>query len=245
MRFCLKITILCIALSVLTQSQGQNRHEKLKTFQTQVTIETPKSQYLSREPVWIQIDIRNLLSHGPMLIGQPLHSLFHIQDENGFEFEPHTLQTSSYSLRRMNTGERIAQKINVIRNFFRLGRRHPYLPPGKYKITFYWKEEGHHPVSSNVLHIEISAPHDMEKKAFKLINAGDTHFRLQEISKSDAQYLELVKKYPESVYAPQALELILRNHTGSFGKTHQEMKHNVLKKLLENYKSADQIVLEN
>jgi hypothetical protein len=217
MRFDRVTVIICLFFS-LTRSPGQISHDFLKTFQTQVTIETGKDHYLCREPVWIRIDIRNMQSAGPNLVGQSLHAFFHIQDANGFEFEPQAMHPSSYPLRRMKSGERISKKINVIRNFFKLGRRHPYLPPGKYGIVFQWREKGYHPVSSNIIHIEISDPQNLEKKAFELINAGDNHFRLHEISKSDEQYLKLVQRYPGSVYAPQALELVLRNHAGSFGK---------------------------
>jgi hypothetical protein len=60
-------------------------------------------------------------------------------------------------------------------------------------------------------------------------------YRLKKLTESDARYEELVQKYPESMYAAQALELIFRNHLNQYGTHHREIRIKMARRLLEQY----------
>ena len=81
----------------------------------------------------------------------------------------------------------------------------------------------------------VSNPEGQEYKALKLLNDGDRMYRLKKLKESDARYEKLVQKYPESMYAAGALELIFRNHLQRYGTHHREIRNKTAKRLLEQY----------
>ena len=122
---------------------------------------------------------------------------------------------------------------------YRLGKRDPYLVPGDYTVVFVWEEPGYEPIRSDAVNIRVMDPKGREGHALRLLNEGDTHYRLGRIRKSDANYERLVQRYPESVYAAPALEVIFRNHQDGMDRVHQSRRLDSAIKLINDYADCD------
>lgn len=209
--------------------------QKLKTFDTKITIWTEKEQFYTRQPVCVSIKIENRGLVGPCLMEVRLEPHFVIKDGEGNRLDfSRPVDKSSFGP-RLKPGDVVLKEVNIIKTFFRLGKRDPYLIPGEYIVTFMWEESGYEPLVSNTVSIIIADPAGDELKALNLLNNGDMKFRLKELKESDECYDKLVEKYPNSIYATNALELKLRNHENRYGAEHLEIRIKVAKRLLENY----------
>jgi len=209
--------------------------QKLKSFNTKITIWTVKEQFYTRQPVCVSIKIENGGMIGPCLLHVRLESHFVIKDSEGNRLD-FSRPVDKYSFgTRLKPGDVLLKEVNIIKTFFRLGKRDPYLIPGEYVVTFMWEESGYEPLVSNTVSVTITDPVGEELKALKLLNTGDMKFRLKELNASDECYDKLVEKYPNSIYAANALELKLRNHENRYGAEDLEIRIEVAKRLLENY----------
>ena len=208
-------------------------------FDTEISIWTEGERFYARRPVWVFIRIINRGALGPRIAGIPLLSHFVILDAEGnrlsMEPRPDDLQNSA----QMRAGAVIEQKVNIAKSYFVLGQRDPYIPPGRYEIQFTWEEPEHDPLVSNTVNIIISNPKDDELDALKLLNEGDKMYRLKKTKASDACYEQLVERFPNSMYAADALDLVFRNHLGRPGAYHREVRMRTAKRILENYPDSE------
>jgi hypothetical protein len=133
----------------------------------------------------------------------------------------------------------LEERINIITPFYRLGKRDPYLVPGDYDVVFIYESQGYEPVRSNTVSVCVRDPRGREGRALELLNEGDTQYRLGEIRKSDGCYERLVRKYPESLYAPSALELIFRNHDDRMGPEHRAIRLHAAVRLIDGYRHSE------
>jgi len=207
----------------------------LKSFNTTIQIRTQEDRFYTRQPVWVTVCIENKGTNGPGLVNVPLDKQFIMEDSQGNRLPVNVDRGESGSSRRMRSGEIIENKVNVIRTFYLLGKRDPYLPSDEYTVIFHWEEEGYRCLSSNKISIVVTDPKGDEFKALNLLNNGDRHYRLKQLEKSDECYLKLVEKYPESMYAANGLELIFRNHLNRYDGEHQAIRIKTAKRLLEEY----------
>ncbi len=217
---------------------GQGQVAGQVFFRTQVFIEMGKKDFLVRQPVWINIRIVNEDEEGPRLLNCPLSRFFVIQDKTGNRFYPETESGAVSDYQRLPEGEK-RDRVNILSSYFRIGARSPHLNPGFYRVWFEWNEPGREPLLSDTLTFNVIHPEGEDKKAFGLLQKGDNQYRLKNIEESDAFYQRLVEKYPHSVYAAPALELLLRNHINRFGAEDRRVRERTVKKLFEEYPDAD------
>lgn len=210
----------------------------LKSFHTTIQIWTQEDRFYTRQPVWVKIRIENKGTDGPGLVNVPLDKQFVMEDSRGNRLPVNVDREEPGSSRRMRSGEIIENRVNVIRAFYMLGKRDPYLPPDEYTVVFRWEEEGYQCLSSNKISIVVTDPKGDDFKALNLLNNGDRHYRLKQLDKADECYLKCVEKYPESIYAANGLELIFRNHLNRYDGEHQAIRIKTAKRLLEEYPNS-------
>ena len=227
----------CIFLSIIwvwTTAGGQH----LRRFDTKVELRTEKTSVITRQPIWVNIRIQNGTRPGPKIDGRALEKHFIIREKNGLILNPAS-EGSESGIYPMEPGSLLEARINIITPYYRLGKRDPYLVPGDYTVVFVWEEPGYEPIRSDAVNIRVMDPKGREGHALRLLNEGDTDYRLGRIHKSDANYERLVQRYPESVYAAPALELIFRNHQDGMDRVHQSRRLDSAIKLINDYADCD------
>ena len=206
-----------------------------RTFDAVITLSLPASQFYVRQPVWLSIRVVNRGTVGPHIVNRPWTQYCFVLDSQGNRLSLDTPAEESVPISRVKPGEVMEKHINLVRPYFLLGKRDPCLPPGRYSVYFHWNEVGYESLTSDTITFLVSNPKGQEYKALTLLNEGDRMYRLKKFKEFDARYEELVQKYPESMYAAGALELIFRNHLNRYGTHHREIRIKTARRLLEQY----------
>lgn len=205
------------------------------SFDTKVEIVVIQERVFTRQPVWVNLRILNRSGEGPRIGGIPFETIFQITDSEGNRYGPVASFESQSTGPRMKPGELRAERVNIIKPYYRLGKRDPYLMPGDYRASILWTEDGYEALVSNTVRFKVEDPEGDEYDALQLLNDGDTKYRLKRQRQSDAAYEKLLRKYPRSLYAPNALMLLLRNHAGRYEADDKKMRIRAAKQLLEEY----------
>ena len=229
----------CMGISLLVAVSRINGQDADPAFKTRVTLRPQRTGFYTRTPVWIFIRIENNDPDGPRLVNCPLDDHFFISDEAGNPLSLGSPQNRCRSGRRMQLGEVLEDSGNVSKSYFVIGKRDPFLPPGRYRVQFQWLEPGHALLASDPVTFQVSDPKGDEKKALRLLHLGDRHYRLKELKASDDCYRKLVEKYPHSMYAANALELLFRNHKNRYHREDAHIRMHTAKRLLEDYPEAE------
>jgi outer membrane protein assembly factor BamD (BamD/ComL family) len=173
----------------------------------QIRIWADKNEYLTREPIFIHYEVKNITDSTIALNFRGLKDYFVIEDQDGRRFgsrlatyyavvNPNSLKPDASYYER----EEISDRYGLMEQ----GEYSCYikLPPGPYSPSPETK--------SNLIKVEVKAPKGDEKKTLDLFLEAE---RLKWSPDKDpekralgfSKYLELVDKFPTSVYAPKAL----------------------------------------
>jgi len=220
--------------SLFTQPQ-------LKTFDTKIKIKTEKEVYLTLEPIWISISIKNKDKTGPKIPRSSLDERLYILNSKGKQIQ--SLIVSSFSdVSPMSQGELIEESRNILPAFGSegeiLGR---YLAPDVYRIKFLWRQSGYNPIFSNEINITVKVPTGEERNAMEVLEKGIEKRMEKNIEEADKDFYELVNVYPNSVYATRSLRYIMLNHAYREGIEHDEKRMLAAKMLLEKYPDNEYI----
>jgi hypothetical protein len=174
--------------------------------QLEIRIWTTKDVYLALEPVVVGFEVKNVgdtnfTIHGDL---DAVKQFFHITNDKGKNYH-NTLLVSYFGTSSLQPGESYKDSEEI-------GSRYGVTGPGIYTCFL---EVQHH--KSNILKFKIIEPEGDEKKALDLYLEAD---RLHWCNDKDPvkfkrafyKFLELAEKYPNSVYAPQALRWALFGH---------------------------------
>ncbi len=220
--------------SVFTQPQ-------LKSFDTKIKIKTEKKVYLTLEPIWISISVKNKDKTGPKMPRSSLHHYLYILNSKDKRIE--SLMTTFYGeISPMSSGELIEDVRDILPAFGSegeiLGR---YLAPDIYRIKFLWRQGGYEPLFSNEIQVTVKEPTGEERNAVEVLEKGIEKRMEKNIEEADKDFYELVNVYPNSVYATRSLRYIMLNHAYREGIEHDEKRMLAAKMLLEKYPDNEYI----
>jgi TolA-binding protein len=227
--FLKSISIIFIILLTTLFSQAS---EKLH-----LRIWTDKNEYVTREPIIVNYEIKNISDTTVVLNFLALGMFFDIKDQHGKGYANKLHFSFGFAYRdSLKPGESYKSEEDV-------SDRYGVISPGEYtcflknpkgsKKNIFMSPEA----KSNIIKIKVTAPKDDEKKALDLYLEAQ---KLDWCKDKDPnkweqafyKYLELAEKYPKSVYAPLSL------YTALF-RAHVIKDKNVVisvcKNLIENY----------
>ena len=218
-----------IILVVLLASVVSKSSEKL-----QIKIWTDKNEYLTREPIIVNYEVKNIADRTVRLNFLALSMYFDIKDQDGkgypnklylsFGFAyPDSLKPSeSYE-----SGENITDRYGVVF-------------PGEYTCSL---NNPSPEAKSNVITIKVKDPKGDEKKALNLyLEAEKLKYTKDKDPKKRElgflRYQELADKYPKSVYAPLSLASARGVYRYSINLEERRKIIPVCKRLIENYPNS-------
>jgi hypothetical protein len=195
------------------------------SFPFQIKVTSSKGFYLSREPILINYEVKNLSDSAICLVFDEITEYFNIKDQLGRGYS--NIGTADYA-----SCTDTLKPDQIFKGYVDLKSRYRVLQSGDYTcyVDFYGSK-------SNVLTIKVKDPTGDEKKALDLyLEAQKLDWTRDKDARKWEQafykYLELVEKYPNSVYAPLALDDALY-------KAHVIKDKNIVisvcKNLIENY----------
>jgi TolA-binding protein len=199
----------------------------------EIRIWSDKVEYLTREPIFVHYEVKNR-GNSPIILSFGLFGeYFKITDEKGHSYA--NMLLGEYALTdtlQANKSYKSKEKISG---------RYRVVNAGEYTIVMETPQGGVSPETrSNTLKIEVKNPAGEEKKALDLyLDAQKLDWNKekdpQKWEQAFYKYLELVDKYPKSVYAPMCL------YTALF-KAHVIKDKNIVlsvcKRLIENYSES-------
>jgi len=199
----------------------------------QLRIWTDKEVYLTREPIIVHYEVENISDKLIQMNFFELGFLFKIKDQEGRSYNPQS--SADYAFAYPDTlkpGESYKSSITHTTSLD-IVDRYRIISPGKYTCFL---ENPLPEAKSNIIRITVKDPKGKEKKALDLYwDAQKLRCKAKDPDKCEQafyKYLELVEKYPKSVYAPMSL------YTALF-KAHVIEDKNIVisvcKKLIENY----------
>jgi len=211
----------------------------------EIKIWTDKSEYLIREPVFVHYEVKNITDSTIALNFRGLKEYFVIKDKDDRTFRNRL--TSFYAVLNPNSLKPNAsyhdrEEISARYGMMELGEYSCYiqLPPGPFSPSAETK--------SNLIKIKVNVPKGEEKKALDLFLEAETlkwspDKDPEKRALSFFKYLELVDKFPTSVYAPKALRSAWGVYIYSKDLKERRKIIPVCKKLIESYPNSYYFVL--
>jgi tetratricopeptide (TPR) repeat protein len=234
------IGIVSLILTVVFVSSSLQASEKL-----QIRIWTDKIEYLTREPVFVHYEVKNITDSSISLNLMGLSDYFLIKNQDGREFDNRLL--SYYAVMNPNT----LKSSETYSDEEEISDKYGLIEPGEYSC-FIQMPPGHFSPSpetkSNLLKIKIKEPEGVEKEALELFLEAE---KLRWVSDKDttkialgfSKYLELVDKYPGSVYAPKSLRTAWGTYTYSKSPDDRRKTIPVCIRLIEKYPNSHYFIL--
>ncbi len=209
----------------------------LASEKLQIRIWADKNIYLVYEPIIVHYEIKNL-GDSTFTVYETfdgLKGMFKIKNENGKDY--FSMMINDYA------SPSVLQPDSSYQGCEEISDRYGVTDSGKY-ICFL-------PVSgsqSNVLKIKLIVPEGNEKKSLNLyLEAEKLHWCKDKDPEKwklgFLKYLEVVEKYPHSVYAPKALSSASLIYLFSNNKEDKRKIIPVYKKLIENYPDSSLFAL--
>jgi hypothetical protein len=200
-------------------------HRACAQGQLEIRIWTEKEVYFSHEPIFVHFELKNVgdSSFAVSATFDYVKELFHITNDKG--------RRCLNTLLGFYCGNSILQPGESYKDSEEIGSRYGVTGPGIYTCFL---EVQHH--KSNILKFRIIEPEGDEKKALDLYLEADNLLWCNDkdpvkFKRAFYKFLELVEKYPKSVYAPRALRLaVLRSEI-----VDKPVLISVCKKHIENY----------
>lgn len=204
-----------------------------------------KNEYLIREPIFAHYEVENITDSTIVLNPRALKDYFVIKNQDAQRFDsrlatyyavmnPNSLKPNASYCDR----EEISDRYGVMQQ----GEYSCFLqmPPGPFSPSPETK--------SNLIKIKVNAPKGDEKKALELFLEAE---KLKWTPDKDpeeravgfSKYLELVDKFPTSVYAPKALRSAWGVYIYSRNLEERKKIIPVCKKLIESYPDSYYFVL--
>jgi hypothetical protein len=188
-------------LFYLSSAMGQRGGELGKPAELQAELRLYKTEYLLREPIWINIKVTNIGKEDGWFYFNSRMGLV-IQDAKGKKY-PCNVQASQFPV-TIKVGDTLKDEFDLLVDYgisdnkFKL---FGYLPPGRYTL-FYSVKKG---VKTEIDTFTIVQPKDEELKVMNLLKESYDLF----IGKKYNEYIEklnqIIYGYSQSNYAPHAL----------------------------------------
>jgi len=211
----------------------------------QIKIWTDKNEYLTREPIYVHYEVKNITDSTIALNFEALKEYFVIKDQDDRIFSNRL--TSFYAVLnpnslKANTSYYASEEISDRYGMLELGEYSCYIqmPPGPFSPSAETK--------SNVIKIKVIASKGEEKKALELfLEAEKLKWTPDKTPEKRAlgfsKYLELVAKFPTSVYAPKALRSAWGVYIYSKDLAERRKIIPVCRKLIESYPNSYYFIL--
>ena len=194
----------------------------------QIRIGTDKNEYLTREPIIVNYEVKNIADRTVHLNFLALSMYFDIKDQEGRGYANKLMLSFGFAYPdSLKPGESYESSENV-------ADRYGIVFPGEYTCLL---KNPSPKAKSNMIGIKVKHPKGDDKKALDLYLRAE---KLDQCKDKDpdkweqafGEYLELADKFPESVYAPMSLYTALfRAHVIK----DKNMVISACKKLIENY----------
>lgn len=193
--------------------------EKLE-FNTDYKIWVDKESYLIREPIWLSIYITNHGEIGPSITSNII-SYFFVTDELGNKYRCNRRYIIDYDkVKHMSSGQIFTYRFDLEERYAYYDgvKRHSF-NEGILTVQGFIRQSGYEDVLSNKLYIEIKKPKGHEKKVYDLLmkNYDIVHTKFN-YSLGSKNYMSIVNNFPESVYAPLALNKSIQIGYGTLDK---------------------------
>jgi len=233
-----RVTLSICILGVFLIPALSQASEKL-----QIRIWTDKEVFLEHEPIPVNYEIKNISDSIQFLSFGVIAENFVIKDEQGQEYSTHLRGSFTGGGDSLSPGETHQTGADI-------GRLYGIKSVGEYTCYIYTQPSAllnFGWTKSNTIKFKVIEPKGVEKKALNiLLEADRLKYARDEEGKKDLtqkepalqKYLELVDKYPKSVYA--ALALSSARGIYRYSKNLEEMKKiiPVCKRLIEEYPNS-------
>lgn len=217
------ISVIVVLSFLLIPQCIVNPKEAHSTGPFEIKISSDKEEYLTREPILVRYEIKNLTDSSIGLALSDLNEYFSILDDSGRErvnnhlavdyfFPPDTLKPRQ----TLHGGQEIANRYQI-------------REAGEYSCSIHFGGS-----NSNILRILIKIPQGDERKASDMLLEADS---LAFCRLGFLMYQELADRYPNSVYAPLALAGAIRVYQYSDCEAMKKVIP-VCRRLIENYPNS-------
>ena len=167
----------------------------------EIIITPSKSTYLLRETVLIQYQIKNKGSDTARFWSDEITTNFIVLDSKDRRYKSRVEGYFAYPPPPFKPGESIEHTVDL--------DAYGPLPIGKYRV-YLEIEYGAEKISkSNTIEFEIVEPSGKEKLAYDELMVADSLYRLKNFEATCQKWVDISRKYPESVYAPSILSRAL------------------------------------
>jgi len=205
--------------------------------QIQIKIWTDKKLYLTREPLFVHLEVENISDSTICLNCDQLTHYFRITDQKGKIYSCYVITESWGCGDTLEPREKCHYAGDIAGGYGILDDHSKsfsnYFPAGEYTFFIEMPKSSFSPrTKSNTLKIKVDEPKGDEKKAMELFIKADTLHGSKRREGAFSTYLMLGEKYPNSVYAPHSLRLALL-----FSDVIKDNKKmiSMCKKLIEDY----------
>lgn len=225
---------LFIILGVLFISHSSEAGDKLK-----IEIRSDKGEFLTHEPIIVHYTVKNVGDSMAYLNFHMIEEDFVIEDEKGQRYRSH--------IRGTYGGGQLFAPGEIFTKGFDIGGRYGIHEVGEYTCyihSYPFFSPNATFLNSNTIKLKVVEPKGEEKKALNLyLDAGKARGSEGECCISDSakkdiafqKYLDLVDKYPNSIYAPKALRAAYLMYLYSRNPIERRRVVPVCTKLIEDY----------
>lgn len=206
--------------------------------QLRIEIWSDKTEYLIREPISVHYKVKNIADEPVIMIFHALKGYFKIKDQQGREYP----NTASFSYAFISDS---LKPNEVFQGSEGIDARYGIVNPGEYTCYLESPKWGNTPsAKSNEITIKVKVPKGDEKKALDMLleaerlkYARDKDGR-KDLKKRELAFLKyqaLVDQYPNSIYAPLALQSAIGIYR--YSENGEEMRKviPVCLQIIENY----------
>jgi tetratricopeptide (TPR) repeat protein len=208
------------------------------TGHVQIKIWSDKTEFLTREPISIRYEVKNVGNSPAVMIFHALKGYFKIKDKRGKVY-PNTLSFSyGFACDTLKPNE-------IFEGSEGIDSRYGIVQPGEYICYLESPKWGDTPsAKSNEIKIKVKDSEGEEKKALDMfLEAEKLKYARGKDGKKDLKkrdvgfqkYQELVDKYPNSIYAPQALQAAIGIYKYSVNMEEMRKVIQLCLRLIENY----------
>ncbi len=208
MKHVIKNTIIPLLVFIVIFFSGVNSSEN----KWKLEIKLDKQNYISHEPIWLDITLTNITSdtlrtHG--LVSPNCRKFFiELIDEAGKLVEYTGAVNSMVTLPGkllLNAGEQDYRSFDLLELFASYDKnsgysvpimRFPFIPEGTYTVRVLFEDD-----ISNELTFNIVEPAGDEKEALELIEKAGKIWKQNNTDPSSQIYKEIVERFPNSVFA--------------------------------------------
>lgn len=170
----------------------------------EITVISDKNEYLVREPIFVTWTFKNITDTVICLPSYYVNECLKVVDSTGKIYRKRLLISYGFGCDTIWPGETISksEEITDMYGITEEPESSYNLPSFTYSISYESKFG-----NSNELKIRIVQPVGGEKEAMLILKeAGELYVKREKRTQTYLKYLELVEKYPNSVYAERALD---------------------------------------